>query len=243
MSHISLWNLSTKTDLLTRIGIRKKKSKKLSTPLLIEEFCDGIDFNGQKVKSILFSTDLALIENSNCDAILAVYPFAPSKKIMETIIKFSNKPVICGVGGGVTQGVVSIQMAVEAEKLGACAVIVNQPFKNEDIKKMKQQINIPIISSISTLDFDFQKRINSGVDIFNVTGGSQTNELLNYLRKNYPEIPCISTAGQSIESLDKTLKSNASAIILTPPSTSLLFKEIMSKYRTNIRWFEKLFNR
>lgn len=243
MNHISIWNLSNKTDLLTRIGIRKKKSKKLNAPLLIHEYCEGIDLNGQKVKSILFSTDLALIENSNCDAILAVYPFSPSQKIMETIIKFSNKPVICGVGGGVTQGAVSIQMAVEAEKLGACAVIVNQPFKNEDIKKMKQQITIPIISSISTMDFDFQKRIDSGVDIFNVTGGNQTSELLNHLRKTYPKTPCISTAGQSIESLDKTIKSNASAVVLTPPSSSLLFKEIMTKYRTNIRWFDRLFKR
>lgn len=34
----------------------------------------GINVNGRRIKSLLFSTDVALIANNNADAILSVYP-------------------------------------------------------------------------------------------------------------------------------------------------------------------------
>ncbi|WP_286463071.1 hypothetical protein [Myroides odoratimimus] len=57
---------------------------KLPTPLHLIESCKGLVLNNLKVKSILFSTDIALIENNDADAILAVYPFAPSQNILST---------------------------------------------------------------------------------------------------------------------------------------------------------------
>ncbi len=37
----------------------------------------GIKIMGRRIKSILFTTDIAIILNNNADAILAVYPFTP----------------------------------------------------------------------------------------------------------------------------------------------------------------------
>ncbi|MGL4582789.1 MAG: hypothetical protein ACRCVU_07380, partial [Flavobacterium sp.] len=180
---------------------------------------------------ILFSTDIALIENNDADAILAVYPFAPSERIIKTLIEFSDKPVICGIGGGITQGEFAINMAKKAEALGASAVIVNQPFKNEDIAAVKQHINIPIISSVSTLNFDFKARIEAGVSCFNVTGGTETQKIVDYIKATFPNFPIISTGGKTIQSLKSITDKKINAVILTPPSNGELFRSIMDNYR------------
>ncbi|MDM1352115.1 hypothetical protein HX014_16265 [Myroides marinus] len=204
---------------------------KLPTPLHLIDSCKGLVLNNQKVKSILFSTDIALIENNDADAILAVYPFAPSQKIIKTLIEFSNKPVICGIGGGITQGDFAITMAKKAEALGAAAVIVNQPFKNEDIAEVSKHISIPIISSVSTINFDFKARIKAGVSCFNVTGGTGTLKIVEHIKTNYPNVAVISTGGKTNESLRKIAQAKVNAIILTPPSNGELFRSIMDGYR------------
>jgi len=208
--------------------------KELSTPALIQEHCLGITLKDRTIKSILFSTDLALIENNDSDAVLAVYPFAPSVNIMKTLINFSDKPVICGIGGGITQGNTALQMAIEAEKLGAAAVIVNQPFKNKDIRKIKKHITIPLISSISSLDINLKKRVESGVSIFHVTGGSNTVAIIEHIKENFPDIPYICTGGKNIGHLQTAIKSGTHAVVLTPPSNGDLFKNIMQNYRSGI---------
>ncbi len=236
MEHIkintSIWDTAVKKSRFFDIfRFRKKPSVNLSVPNIIYQNCSGITLNNTVVKSILFSTDLAVIENTNCDAILAIYPFAPSVNIMKALISFTEKPVICGVGGGVTQGRFSLDMAVAAEQLGASAVIVNQPFKNSDLKKMQKLINIPIIASVSNVDFNFIERFHSGTNIFHITGGANTPKVIEQLQTDLPDVPFICPAGQTIGSLEKVLAKNADAIVLTPPSGNHLFKDIMQKYR------------
>ncbi|EHO11381.1 hypothetical protein HX045_11575 [Myroides odoratimimus] len=231
----SIWvNNRRKRSLLDFLMFWKKRpcpEVKLPTPLHLIESCKGLVLNNLKVKSILFSTDIALIENNDADAILAVYPFAPSQNIIKTLIEFSKKPVICGIGGGITQGDFAITMAKKAEALGAAAVIVNQPFKNEDIAEVKKHINIPIISSVSTLNFDFKSRIEAGVSCFNVTGGADTLKIVDYIKTTYPDIAIISTGGKTNKSLQNIAQKKVNAIILTPPSNGELFRSIMDGYR------------
>jgi hypothetical protein len=45
----------------------------------------GIRILGKRIKSILFSTDVAIIKNVNADAIIAVYPFTPQPAISQAI--------------------------------------------------------------------------------------------------------------------------------------------------------------
>ena len=41
----------------------------------------GIVINGRRIKSVIFTTDIAIIRNCNADAVLAVYPFTPQQVI------------------------------------------------------------------------------------------------------------------------------------------------------------------
>ncbi len=214
------------------------KSKKITHPSLsVPSFihkCEGIQLAEKKVKSILFSTDMAMVENSNADAVLAVYPFSPSLAIMKSLIDFSQKPVICGIGGGITKGKKAIEMAKKAEDLGACAVIVNQPFPVQDIKKLKANIQIPVISSVSHFNFDFGTRVNAGIDYFQITAGTNSQKIIEDLKFKIPGFPVIATGGSQLTEIQKTIEAGAKAIVLTPPSSKELFKSIMDTYRKGI---------
>jgi len=209
----------------------KSKLKKIATPNIIAAKCNGILLGSSQIKSLIFSTDMALIENNDSDAVLAVYPFSPSLKIMKALINFSDKPIICGVGGGLTQGRVSLEMAVAAEDLGAVAIIVNQPFRNKHIEDIKRKVNIPIISSVSVKEFSFRDRVNAGTDIFHVTGGVNTASIIEHIKYAAPCYPIIATGGKSIQSIEASIHAGANAIVLTPPSNGELFKSVMNQYR------------
>ena len=56
----------------------------------------GIVINGRRIKSFVFTTDLAIIRNCDADAVFAVYPFTPQQAISDAIIKASYIPVFCG---------------------------------------------------------------------------------------------------------------------------------------------------
>ncbi|WZU01957.1 hypothetical protein MGH68_02345 [Erysipelothrix sp. D19-032] len=69
---------------------------------------------GRVIKSLVFTTDIAIIRNCNADAVMAVYPFTPQPIITDAIVASSDKPVFSGVGGGTTRGPRVIGLAMDA---------------------------------------------------------------------------------------------------------------------------------
>ncbi len=151
----------------------------------IIDTCSGINIFGQSLKSFLFSTDVAIIRNTNADAIIAVYPFTPQPLISHALILAADKPIFCGVGGGITTGERCIELAIDAEFQGALGVILNKPTQNDTIEKMKLKIDIPIIITIVSGKDDIKERIKAGVDIFNVSGAEKTADIV----KKIPSLP------------------------------------------------------
>src|SRR5690606_25983531 len=135
-------------------------------PEIIEQ-CSGIRVFGQLLKSFLFSTDVAIIRNTNANAIIAAYPFTPQPLISHALILAADKPIFCGVGGGVTSGDRSIDLAVDAEFQGALGVVLNKPTPNELIRRLKDRIDIPVVITVVSHKDDIEGRILAGVDIFN----------------------------------------------------------------------------
>ncbi|NLA14567.1 MAG: hydrolase, partial [Tissierellia bacterium] len=72
----------------------------------------GIKIFGKRIKSLIYTTDLAIIKNNNADGVIAVYPFTPQLAINQAIIDISPTPVFVGVGGGTTTGQRSIDIAL-----------------------------------------------------------------------------------------------------------------------------------
>ena len=53
----------------------------------------GIVIFGRKIRTLVYTTDLAVIKNCNADAVFAVYPFTPQQSISDAIISASSIPV------------------------------------------------------------------------------------------------------------------------------------------------------
>ena len=192
----------------------------------------GIRIQGTRIKSLIFSTDIAVIRNSNAQAVFAVYPFTPQLAIVQSIIQGSSIPVFAGVGGGTTSGARSVSIALECELLGAYGVVVNSPMKNEVIRDMYEVLDIPIIATVVSKHDDFVGKINAGARILNISGGKKTSELVAYVRSIIGnEFPIIATGGVSEDSIRATTDAGANAITYTPPSSSELFKSMMEDYR------------
>lgn len=64
----------------------------LEMPVEIRK-ASGIVIYGRRIKSLVFTTDLAIIKNCDADAVFAVYPFTPQQSISDAIIKASYIPV------------------------------------------------------------------------------------------------------------------------------------------------------
>ncbi len=192
----------------------------------------GIKVFGKRLKSFLFTTDVAIIKNTNADAIIAVYPFTPQPVITEALVMAADVPVFCGVGGGITPGKRVINLALDAEFKGALGVVVNNPTPNEVITKMRAGIDIPIIVTVVSEYEDFEARINAGATIFNVSGAKSTAKIVRAIREKHKEFPIIATGGPTDESILETIEAGANAITYTPPSSGDLFSSLMNKYRS-----------
>lgn len=209
------------------------RSHMIELPLCIRE-ASGILIFGKRIKSAVFTTDVAIIRNTNADAVIAVYPFTPQPIITHAIMQATDVPVFCGVGGGITMGKRVVNLALDAEFQGAIGVVVNAPTSNETIKEMRDTIDIPIIVTVVSEDEDFKARIDAGVNIFNVSGARKTVDIIKKIRQQYPEFPIMATGGPNEETIRETIKAGANVISYTPPTTGEIFSEIMNKYRNSL---------
>lgn len=191
----------------------------------------GIVINGKRIKTLVFTTDIAIIRNCSADAVLAVYPFTPQPTISDAILRYSSLPVFCGVGGGTTQGIRTTQLAWDAEAQGAMAVVVNAPMGNLDIERISNYIDIPLVVTVLSEHTDIEARLAAGASILNISAAARTPEVVRKIREKFPDVPIIATGGPTAESITETVKAGANAISYTPPTTKELFSRMMEDYR------------
>ena len=191
----------------------------------------GIVIFGRRIKSLVFTTDIAIVRNCDADAVFAVYPFTPQQAISDAIIRSAYVPVFCGVGGGTTKGLRTITLAKDAEMQGAMGVVLNSPVSNANLLAVSNAVDIPTIITVVNEDTDIGRRLQAGASILNVAGAAKTPEIVRKIRDKYPDVPIIATGGNEPELIMKTIEAGANAITHTPPSPSVLFKDMMTRYR------------
>lgn len=192
--------------------------------------CSGIVVFGKRIRSLVFSTDVATIRNVNADAVLAVYPYTPQQIIAEALIHAADIPVFVGVGGGLTKGRRVVNLAMYAEMQGASGVVVNAPTSNSVVRELHETIDIPVIVTVVNAE-GADERIRNGAAILNVAAGANTPQVVTQLRGQFKDLPIIATGGPTEESLAETVRAGANAIVWSPPSPGEVFREIMDSYR------------
>ena len=188
----------------------------------------GIVVNGRRIKSLVFTTDLAIIRNCDADAVFAVYPFTPQSAISHALINGSYIPVFCGCGGGTTKGLRTLSLAQDAEGQGAMGIVLNAPISDLNLLAVTKVVDIPVIITVVSEASDIASRLANGASILNVAAGPQTADLGRKIRADFPEVPIIASGGNSEESIQATIAAGANAITYTPPSTAELFKHMMA---------------
>ncbi|MCD8088364.1 MAG: hydrolase [Oscillospiraceae bacterium] len=191
----------------------------------------GVVVNGRHIKSLVFTTDVAIIRNCDADAVFAVYPFTPQQAISEALVRYSYIPVFCGVGGGTTKGMRTVGLARDVECQGAMGVVLNAPITNLNLLAVAKAVDIPAIITVVSEETDVAQRLASGASILNVAGGPNTANIVRKIREDFPDVPIIASGGNTGELIKKTIDAGANAITYTPPSTAELFKSMMQRYR------------
>ena len=177
----------------------------LRVPSVIDE-CSGIMVFGKRIKSLVFSTDLAIIRNVNADAVFAVYPFTPQPVITQALLMASDLPVFVGV-------------------------VVNAPTPGRILNRIRSSVDVPVVVTVANSDTNYRHRIEDGAAILNVAAGAQTPEIVAEIRERFPDYPIIATGGADEDSIRATIRAGANAIIWTPPTNGELFRDVMKNYR------------
>ena len=170
----------------------------------------GIVINGRRIKSFVFTTDLAIIRNCDADAVFAVF---------------------CGVGGGTTKGMRTVSLAKDVESQGAMGVVLNAPISDLNLLAVSKAVDIPVIATVTREDIDIAMRLESGASILNIACGYRTPEVVRKIREQFRQVPLIASGGKTNETVRETILAGANAITYTPPSAQDLFKTIMAAYR------------
>ncbi|QCT92475.1 hydrolase [Enterococcus sp. M190262] len=202
----------------------------VKVPKVIRQ-ASGIQIFGKQIRSIIFTTDIAIIRNTNADAVIAVYPFTPHPAITKAIIEAADIPVFSGVGGGLTQGFRSSYMSMFAEAQGSIGVVLNGPTPLKTVEQVCKVIDIPVISTVTSKYTKIDEKLKLGVKVINISAEKKTAETVRYFRERYPELPIIATGGPTDESILETIEAGANAITYTPPSNGELFSKKMQHYR------------
>ena len=203
-------------------------------PEVINE-ASGIIIFGKKIRSIIFTTDIAIIRNTNANAVIAVYPFTPHPAITKSIIEAADIPVFSGVGGGLTHGTRANYMSLFAEAQGSIGVVLNGPTPIETIRAVCKVVDIPVVSTVTSQYTPIDEKIQAGIKIINISAGKKTPEVVRHFRDLYPELPIIATGGPTDESIRAVIEAGANAITYTPPSNGKECNKKMEIYREKER--------
>lgn len=199
-------------------------------PDAIQE-CSGIQLYGRCVKSLVFSTDIAIIRNTDADAVLAVYPFTCQPAITQALISSAEMPVLTGVGGAVTTGQRAIDLAVHSDMQGVAGVVVNASTDPATIARMAERVDVPIVVTVTTLDGMAYDQIAAGARIVNVAAAKDTPRVVENVRRAFPSMPIMASGGKSDESIRATIQAGANAVSWTPPTLQELERRIMDRHR------------
>ncbi|MBR3157942.1 MAG: hypothetical protein IKF14_02450 [Atopobiaceae bacterium] len=195
------------------------------------EACGGVSIKGRVIKSLAYTTDVAVVRNCNGDAIFAVYPFTGEPVITQALMTVAQQPMFVGVGGGTTAGGRVVELAMTAEMQGVAGVVLNGPSTPETMESVMSVVDIPVIATVLDDTYEVDLKVLAGAAILNVAAGRRTAEVVAAIRERHPEMPIIASGGKTEESILATIEAGADAVVWTPPTAQELQWEMMGRYR------------
>lgn len=192
----------------------------------------GFSLYGTRIKSLIYSSDVSVIANTDADAVFSVYPFTYETSILKAIKMVAKVPILAGVGGGLTHGEYCGNLAFSAQENGAEAVVLNGPVDLTTVHAVRKTVDIPVVYTVIDKSRELQPYIDAGVNMFNVSGGDKTIDLVKWVREQYPDMIIIASGGKTDESILATIEAGADAITYTTyGKAEQYFQQKMESYR------------
>lgn len=153
-------------------------------------------------------------------------------KLLKQLFQSHKDLSLWVLDGGTTADKRVESIALDAELHGATAVVLNAPTTTEFIQNLAQDIDIPVVLTIVSLNEDLEQRmLHTGANIVNVSGGKDTVKIVKKLREISPDFPIIATGGPTEETVREVIQAGANAVTFTPPTNGEIFKGMMEEYR------------
>ena len=114
---------------------------------------------------------------------------------------------------------------------GVAAVVVNTSIPVESISALVEKVAVPVCVTACAADDVVRRQIAAGASIVNVAAGSRTPQVVEALRREYPDLPIIATGGPTDDAIRATIAAGADAVSWTPPAIADLEREVMEKAR------------
>lgn len=196
--------------------------------------CPGIEIAGHVIRSLVFSTDVAVICHCDADAVLAVYPFPSHPIVNNALIMASERPVFVGVGGGVTVGERSVELATHAEMQGVSAVVLNAVASFDTVRAVTSRVDVPVVVTVCKWD-DAARARAGAASVVNVAAAHATPQVVARVRADFPDLPLMASSGHTDESAAATIEAGADALSWTPPNIQDIERALMDKNRAQVR--------
>ena len=165
----------------------------------------GIVINGRRLKSFVFTTDLAIIRNCDADAVFAVYPFTPQQAISDAIINILHPGILrCGRRHHPRRA--HLNLARDVESQGAMGVVLNSPISDLNLLAVSRVVDIPVIITVTKEDTNIRSRIDSGASILNVACSTDTPRVVAKIREQFRMCPSSPAAARPARAFPPPLR-------------------------------------
>ena len=110
-------------------------------------------------------------------------------------------------------------------------MVVNTSIPVESISALVEKVAVPVCVTACAADDVVHRQIAAGASIVNVAAGARTPQVVEALRREYPDLPIIATGGPTDDAIRATIAAGADAVSWTPPAIADLEREVMEKAR------------
>ena len=166
----------------------------------------GIVINGQRIKSLVFTTDIAIIPQLRCRRGAGRVPLhaAAHDILIHTALLLHAR--ILRRGRRHHPGHTARCSWPGTPRRRAPWRGRQRSHSNEDVQRIANYIDIPLVVTVVSEKTDIAARLEAGASILNVSAAMRTPEVVKAIRRDFPDVPIIATGGGTEESIMRTVE-------------------------------------
>ena len=179
-------------------------------------FSKGFILENRLIQAILLSRVEISIRTTNADAVITNFYMIPRESHVKGELLKAEKPFILPVRFWFFLFRGYRALAKKLEDSGASGIFVPGWLPYPVVKKLSNNISLPVISAAYPALNHILSKIDAGAYAICLPGKHITKNLIERLHESCPRVPIIAYCGKSKDTMLRSLKSGADAVIYRP---------------------------